>query len=218
MYKRDLITRLEYRFSRFAIQNFMTVIIGVMAFVYVLDFVFVARVGRTLSSLLYFDRALIMSGELWRIFTFILIPPDRSPIFIIFALYLYWLYGSALEEQWGAFRFNLFYLCGIVGTVIAGFIVGSSTNSFLNMSIFFAFALLYPDFELRIMLLIPIKVKYIAFAGLILYVYAFIFYPLSYKAAIIAAFINVILFFYKDFISTVKRLKQNHDMKKRFKK
>ncbi len=216
--KKNLISKLESKLERFAIQNFMTVIVGVTALVFVLDYLFMARIGKTLSSMLYFNRELILAGEVWRIFTFILLPPSASAVFIIFALYMYWLYGSALESNWGAFRFNLFYFLGMLGTIAVGFIFGVAANYYLNLSLFLAFALLYPDFEVNLFFILPIKVKYIAFADLLYFGYLFVVSSWPYRVMIIVSLINVIIFFWSDLVSNIKRLRQNHEMKKRFRK
>lgn len=218
LYKKSLITKLEYKFGRFAIQNFMTVIVGTMALVYVLDSMFMTRLGQTLSSYLAFDRAAILGGEVWRLITFALIPPNSSLMFIIFSLYFYWIIGSTLEREWGAFKFNLFYFCGMLGIIIAGFITGYSTNYYLNMSLFFAFALLYPDFELYLFFILPIKIKYLAFADLLLFCYSFIISSWADRAAIVMSLINVAIFFFGDFKSMLLRAKYNYEMKKRFKR
>lgn len=216
MYRKSLLTRLEYKLGKYAVHNLMSVIIGVMALVYLLDYIFVARIDAIFSSYLAFDRSAVLSGEVWRVITFALLPPDSSPIFIIFSLYFYWLIGSVMETEWGAFKFNVFYLCGIIGTIISGFITGYATNYYLNMSLFFAFALMYPEFELRLFFIIPIKIKYLAFADLVLFILALISMPWAYKAAIVIALANIILFFWPNLISEIKRIKRNRDIKKRF--
>ena len=64
----------------------------------------------------------VLHGQVWRLITFIFIPPNSNILFILFSLYFYWLIGSALENQWGEFRYNIYYLCGMICTVIAGMI------------------------------------------------------------------------------------------------
>lgn len=206
MYKERLIDKLNRRFGRFAIQNLMSVIIGAMALVFISDLMIYASKGVSVISVLTFNKHAIFAGEIWRTLTFVFLPPDTRPIFIIFALYLYWLIGTTLEENWGAFKFNLFYLCGIIGTIISGLITGFATNSFLNLSLFLAFAILFPDFELRIFFLIPIKIKYFALLYLVSIVYMLIVLPLSYKIAIIVSLANLALFFMRDFIDGLKNL------------
>ncbi len=83
--------------------------------------------------------------------------------FIAFSLYFYYLIGTALEREWGSFWFDVYYFCGAIGTVIAGFITGSATNYYLNMSLFFAFAALYPNFQVLLFFFIPIKIKWLAY-------------------------------------------------------
>ena len=212
------ISRLEYKLGRFSVQNLMAVIVGTMALVYVLDYIFMTRIETALSWYLEFDRAAILSGEVWRVITFALLPPESSLVFIIFSLYFYWLIGSTLEAEWGAFRFNLFYLCGIIGTIIGGFIAGYATNFYLNMSLFFAFALLYPEFELMLFFVIPIKIKYLAFVDLVLFVVSILVLPWPYKIAAVVSMCNVAIFFWDDFIREIKRIAHNHEMKKRFKR
>ena len=76
--------------------------------------------------------------------------------------------GSTLEREWGALQFNFFYLAGIIGALISGIITGYATNDFLNLSIFLAFALYYPNFQLYIFFFIPIKMKWLAWLDFIL--------------------------------------------------
>ena len=218
MYKRTLLDKLEYKLGRFAVQNLMTVIVGMMAVVYLLDLIVAGRLGVPLSLYLAFDSQAILAGQVWRVITFALLPPESSLIFIIFSLYFYWLIGSALEERWGAFKFNLFYLCGMLGTILAGFIMGYATNYYLNMSLFFAFALIYPEFEVMLFFILPVKVKYLAFADLVLFAYSFAVSSWAIRVAIVVALLNVVLFFYSDFIYLIRRAKQNHDLKKRFRR
>lgn len=81
-----------------------------------------------LISLLSLDRERIFQGEVWRLVTFIFLPPSSSPLWIVFALYFNCLIGEGLENQWGKFKFNLFYLCGMVGAILASLITGYGTN------------------------------------------------------------------------------------------
>ncbi len=156
---RKLLNKLERKFGKFAIPNLMTIIIFGMALVYLINFFTNPEYAFNLSSLIYFDKELILHGQVWRVLTFIFEPPDSSPLWIIFALYLYWVIGSALEQNWGSFRFNVYYLVGMIGTIISGLITGYATNTYLNLSLFLAFAMLYPNFQLMLFFIIPVKIK-----------------------------------------------------------
>ena len=88
---RNLLTRLEYKLSRFAIKNLMLLIIGGMVIIYLADFLVSSVLEQSLISWLIFDRDAIFRGEVWRLLTFLMIPPEStSPIFTVFALYLYY--------------------------------------------------------------------------------------------------------------------------------
>ena len=218
MNRRKWLARLEYKLGKYAVGNLMAVVVGTMALVYLLDYMFIARIGTPFSTALDFQRDAIFAGEIWRVFTFALLPPSTSFVFIIFSLYFYWMIGTVLEREWGAFRFNVFYIAGIIGTIIGGFITGYASNFYLNMSLFFAFALLYPEFELMLFFVIPVKIKYLAFADLLLYIYSIFVLPVSYKIAAIVSLVNVAIFFWDDFVGEIKRLKRNHELRSRFKR
>ena len=196
-----LLDRLSYKFRRICIPNLMLYLVIAMAGVYIVE-LFVPDMP--LSLYLYFDRSLIFAGQWWRVITWILIPPSSSIIFIIFSLYFYYLIGLGLERSWGSFKFNLYYLVGIIATIIGGFITGTTDNTFLNYSLFFAFAILYPDFQVMLFFFIPIKIKWLALADLLFFIISLIFSPMYIRVAIIASMLNFILFFYEDFGKFIK--------------
>ena len=86
----------------------------------------------------------VLQGEVWRLITFIFVPSASTPISLLLTLYLMWLIGHTLEQSWGDFRFNVYYLLGVLGAILAAVITGWGTTYYLNLSLFFAFAMLYP--------------------------------------------------------------------------
>ena len=128
------ITKLERKFGRLAINNLMLILVGAMAIVFIMDLALSPQMGVSLASRLYFNRDAIFAGEVWRVFTFLFLPPESSLIFIVFALYLYYILGATLEKEWGAFGFTLFYLLGAIGAIASGMITGYATNYYINMS------------------------------------------------------------------------------------
>ena len=193
--------RLDRKIGRFAIPHVMYLLSGIMLAVYLAGFLFP---DWNLEALLYLDRELVAQGEAWRLITFIFLPPSTSPIWILFSLYFYCLIGNSLESQWGSFKFNVFYLVGILGTILAAFITGSATNAFLNLSLFLAFAALYPNFEVLIFFILPIKVKSLALLDIIFFIFQLISGTWAVRAAIIASLLNVLLFFGWDFFKNIK--------------
>jgi len=206
LYCRSFLDKLENKFGKFAINNLMPIIIGAMGIVFIMDLFISSGTGYSVISMLDFNRSAIFAGQVWRILTFIFIPPESSIIFIIFALYFYWILGSALENNWGAFRFNLFYFCGILCSIITGFITGYATNYYLNMSLFLAFAALYPDFEILLFFVLPLKMKYLAIVDVVLLALTFFRVSWVSRIALLVSFVNLLIFIFPNFIRLVKNL------------
>lgn len=204
--------RMERKFGKYAISNLMMYIVASMAAVFVLDMLMPVN----LTAYLIFNKAAILRGQLWRLVTFLFLPPNSSIVWILFSLYFYWMIGSALENQWGSFRFNLYYLFGMLGTIISGMITGYATNSYLNLSLFLGFALLYPDFQVNLFFFLPVKVKYLALidaAGLLV---SFVMGNASTRIALAMALVNVLLFFGGNLIQRAQSAYRRYKWKKSF--
>ena len=148
-----------------------------------------------IAGYLAFVPSMVAKGQVWRLLTFIFLPPDSSPLWMVFALYFYFSIGRALEYSWGSFRFTMFYVVGWLGAIIAGLITGYGTNTYLNLSLFFAYAIIFPDAQFLLFFVIPIKAKYLAIVDAALYLLMLILGSWSVRAAIIASFLNLALFF-----------------------
>lgn len=142
----------------------------------------------------------LYAGELWRLATFLFVPPAASPIFMLFWLYLLYVYADALEREWGAFRFTGYYAVGVFATAAVGFFPawGAVPNVFLNASLFLAFAALFPDFELLLFFILPLKVKYIGYFTWVMLVWAFLSGGWQTRLAVLAGLVNFFLFFGPD--------------------
>ena len=200
-----LLSRGERRFGRyFGIPKLMMILCIGMGVTYVADYL-LAAYNISLSYYLMFDREAIFHGQIWRLVTFVFVPPSSSPIFILFALYFYYMIGVGLENQWGKVKFNLYYLVGMLGSIIAALITGYADNTFLNLSLFFAYAALYPDEQVLLFLILPIKMKYLALVDAALYLYYFIVGTASTRITIVLCLLNVALFLGGDIINTIRR-------------
>jgi hypothetical protein len=150
----------------------------------------------------------ILHGEVWRLVSYIFVPqvllsggnPASSPLSVVFLFvylwFLVWM-GDALEHAWGAFRVTLFYVLGMIGVTVAAFFLGGGGVSAisLNSSLFFAFATLYPDVQIYVFFILPLKLKWLAFFSLALLVIPFFASPLSSKLGILFSFLNYFVFF-----------------------
>lgn len=198
---------LERKLRRWAVSDLMRYIVIGQGVLFVLLYAWPSLGGR-LYSLMTLSRARILRGEIWRLVTFILIPPSSSPIFILFALYFYYIIGQGLEARWGKVRFNLYYVVGMLAAVISCLLTGYADNTFLNLSLFFAYAVLYPDEQVLLFMILPVKMKYLAVVDAALYAWQFIVGTASTRVTIVLCLANVFLFLGGDLIHTLRRESQ----------
>lgn len=163
-----------------------------------------------LATLLPFVADKVLAGEVWRIITFAIIPKVMNPLFLFFALYLFWLMGEALEGEWGAFRYNVYLLTGFVLAIAGAFVQPGSaaTNIGVLTSVFLAFAYLYPDFTIMLFFIIPVKIKYLGMLAGGLILLAFLQGIASRQwidsAMALASIANFLLFFGPDIVSRLR--------------
>ncbi|MBE7068082.1 MAG: rhomboid family intramembrane serine protease [Clostridiales bacterium] len=197
MYRNSLLDKLDRKIGRYALRNLMTIIVIGTAIVWLLDMVVFQRTGVLISNWLYFDKYAILEGQVWRVLTFVFVPEEYNMFYFALSLYFYWLIGNALENEWGSFRFDIFYLCGVLGAIGSGFITGYATNYYLNLSLFLAFAILYPDYRVLLFFFIPVKVKWLALVDVVLLAVTAIFVGWIERIALFVALFNIALFFWR---------------------
>ncbi len=153
---------------RFGIENLMRyIVIG-----NVLVFLLTMFSQETALQFLWLDVGKVLHGELWRLVTFVFVPSYGTAFWMAVALYFYYSIGTALENQWGAGRFTIYYIGGVILTVLAtviGYFLGGDAlpvagADYVNLSLFFAFAALYPDMQVLVFFILPIKIKWLAYA------------------------------------------------------
>ncbi|MDL2324126.1 rhomboid family intramembrane serine protease [Ruminococcaceae bacterium OttesenSCG-928-A16] len=202
--------KLDYKYGRHYIRNLMRIIVVGMAMVYIAGYVMPEY---NLASYLSLNRSAILSGQVWRLITFIFVPEQTSPIWIFISLYFYYFIGTSLESVWGGFRFNLYYLAGILGSILACFIspAGYADNTYLNLSLFLAYATLAPDATFQLFFLISVKAKwlaifYVVFAGLTIAVSfrSGLFFGLSALVTFGFSLLGYLLFFGPTLLGIIK--------------
>lgn len=199
---KNWLDKMERRFGRYAIRNLTMYLLAGYAIGYLLSF--------TMPQLLtYFtlEPALILKGQVWRLLSWVIIPPNDNIIFVIFMMLLYYSLGNTLESYWGVFRYNVYIFSGILFTVIGAFIVngliggitgfGSLYSTYyINMSIFLACASIMPDYQLLLYGIIPIKMKWLAILDVVLLAVDAVQGGLIIRIVIIASLLNFIIFFF----------------------
>lgn len=167
----DAVDRFCARHPRFGIPNLMRYIVIGTAAVYIL-MVLTRNNDANALSFLSFNLNGLLHGEIWRIVTFIFVPGDMRPFWLIVALYFYYWIGSSLEREWGTARFTLYYLSGalltVLGVVLASLITGNpyltaAGTGYVNLSMFFAFAFLFPDTTVLLFFILPVRMKWLAY-------------------------------------------------------
>ena len=183
------------------IPNLMLYISLGTAVVYLMSNIF----GNTyLYGLLYFDRNLILHGQIWRLFTYPLTYYNSNLLLTAIALLCYYSLGRAMENIWGTLRFNLFYLTGVVMMDVYCLIFGGYASvSYLNMSLFLSYATLYPDAHFLLFFIIPIKAWIFALFDLALVLIGLVSNPFPYNLFSVISLANYFLFFGKDVLNVV---------------
>lgn len=185
-----LLARAERKLGRFAIERLPTFIVGGMALVFFL----------TLSKPEFYDQLTLdparALAQPWRFVTYFFLPNTTNLIWVLFALYWTWLVGTNLENEWGAFKLNVYYFLGALGTTLAAWITGEAQGSFwLNTSLFFAFATVFPNYPIYLFFIVRIHVKWLALVTLAFIGFYFFRGDVGVKAAIGVAFGNYLIFF-----------------------
>jgi hypothetical protein len=148
----------------------------------------------------------VLSGEVWRLVTFLSTPPTTNLLFAFFFWYLFYLMGTTLETTWGTFRYNVFLLIGYLASLAVSFATyfalggmnAPANNGFLYGTVFLAFARLYPDFVMYIFFVLPVKIRWLALLQWIFYTINCLFGPWMVKAMVVASVANYLLFFGRD--------------------
>lgn len=207
--------KLERKLGRFAIPNLMAYICITTLAVYIMaNFL----VGRQLLGWISLDRAALFQGQIWRLVTFIFMPLQTSPLWVLVSLYFYFIIGRELENAWGAFQFNMYYLCGMVGIILAALITGFGMPTDLNLTLFLAYAAIYPDNEVLLFFILPIKVKYLAYLDWALLAFRLIAGPNFVRLSIVFSLLNFLLFFGPGVIRRMKENKKYAAQRRQFRK
>lgn len=204
--------KLERRLGFLGIPGLPRILVGFAALVFLLS---LALPGFT--SMLVLDPEKIRHGELWRLVTYIFIPQTTSPIWVIFALWFLWWVGEGTERAMGAFQFTLYFVIGMIGTTIAAFFFGSNfSNGMLISSLFFAFARFYPEEMIYVLFILPVRIKWLAWIYGALLILGFFTGSNAYRAALVAAFANYIIFFGPELIRAARQRRDVSERRRRF--
>lgn len=187
------ITKLERKYGRFCIPNLINILIGGQILVYAIELF----VNQYISFYLSLSRSALFAGQIWRLFTFVLVPfSGGGPLSVVLGIYFTWFIGTALEREWGDFRYTVYFLLGMAGTVLACLLTGVTASTYcLSLSLLLAFAMLYPEVQILLFFVIPIRVKYFGLLAAAMWVLSFATTSLPGKLSLLLSMLNVWVFF-----------------------
>lgn len=232
----------ERKFGKYAIKNLSLVLIICYGIGYVLQSVNIA-----FFDYLTLNPYLILQGQIWRLVTWVLIPPQSGNIFSLLIMMLfYYSVGTTLERTWGTYRYNVYIFSGLLFTILGSFVsmgvgflfygelireVGAAfffqlgainiSTYFVNMSIFLAFAATFPEAQVLLMFIIPIKVKWLGYVYAAILVLSFIQSGLFARISMVASLANFIVFFISSRrrkIISPKQMKRRQEFKSQVRK
>lgn len=190
-----------YKNRNKGIPNLMLYIVLGTAVVYVMSRMY----GNAfLYYLLCFDRGAILQGQVWRLITYPLTYSAGNLLLTAVSLFCYYSLGRAMENIWGTLRFNLYYLSGVVMMDIYCLLFGGQADViYLNLSLFLAYATLFPDAHFLLFFIIPVKAWIFALVDLVFVVIGLVSYPFPYNLFSVVSLANYFLFFGKDVLNVV---------------
>lgn len=206
----NFLNKMERKIGKYAIPNLMIYLIAA----YCIGFV-IYTVNPNFMLMLTLSPYHILHGQVWRLITWILMPTDTRVFSLLIMAFLYYQLGSALERSWGTFRFNVYIFGGMLFTVIGAFILygiyaaagtGSLetislissltfTTNYINLTIFLAFAVMYPEMQILLFFIIPVKMKWMAVVYAVLIAINLILTSWGGRIAIIMSILNFLIFF-----------------------
>lgn len=192
---KNILYQLERKLGRNYIRDLMKYLTLAMLGVFLLEMLTIGFPIRSATDFLYFNRDLILKGQVWRAITYMILPPQANLLLILISLYFYYFLGTALERSWGGARFNIYYIIGFLCTLAAGFICGWTTNQYLNYSLLLCFAMMYPNQEFMLFFVLPVKVKWIGYLDAALMIFTLIVGSWTEKVVLLFSMIPFFLFF-----------------------
>lgn len=209
----DFLTKLERKYGKFAIPNLTTILIICFVIGYIMQIV--------QDDVIYYinlNPELIMKGQIWRLLSWVLMPPGSASILVIITLMFYYNVGRTLENVWGDFRYTLYIVSGIiftdigvVGTYLVMMLCGMDeyasvfaqysdvSTYYLCMTMFLAYAFMFPERKVMLYFIIPIPIKWLGYLDIVYLIYAILTYGLLHyypgMVTVIMSVLNFVLFY-----------------------
>lgn len=206
------ISHLERKYGRFCIPNLISIIVGGQILVYAIELF----VNQFISVYLGLSQSLLLMGQvaahhlrLYPVF-------GGGPLSVILGIYFTWFIGTALEKEWGDFRFNLYFLLGMIGTALGCLVTGIPADTYcLSLSLLLAFAMLYPEVQVLLFFVIPVRVKYFGLFAAAMWLFSFLTAGWLYKVSYLLSMLGFVLFFGPQALRSVRAWIRREQWKRR---
>ena len=186
-----------YKHPRFGISNLMLYVVIGNVIIWLFSMMDTTNL---LAASLQFSPQLILKGQIWRLISFAFVHTSGGVLALIM-FYFYYFIGNTLEQYWGKAKFTLFFFSGILFTVIYAFVIYFITGadirisaSYIYLSMFFSFATLFPETQVLLFFIIPMKIKWLAYIDAAFFLYEIIVTPFPYNLIPVVAVLNYLLF------------------------
>ena len=203
---RQKIEEFCYRHPNFGIPNLMRYIVIANVVFWLFN-----AVNPMIMPYLLFNPMLILRGQIWRLVSFIFIPPSTGLLAFIAFYFYYWI-GSTLESRWGTGQFTIYFFSGVILTILYGFIIYfitgramSLSSTYIYLSMFFSFAALFPDMQVLLFFIIPIKMKYLALVDAAFFLLSVITTRFPENLLPVVAVLNFLIFCGSDLMRLLPR-------------
>ena len=214
----NFLQKLEKKIGKYAIRNLTRYIIIAYVIGYFITMISVMT-NVNLALWISLNPRLILQGQIWRLVSWVLIPPSNISILTVIMLICYYQLGTLLERVWGAFYYNVYIFFGLITTVIGAFIMyfcggaliidltGGTLFStyYVSLSIFLGFAMTFPEERMLLFFFIPIKIKYLAIFDVAYLTYLMIVGGWGTRVLILSSLASTIIFFIMTRSSKFKR-------------
>jgi membrane associated rhomboid family serine protease len=163
---------------------------------------------------------LVLRGEYWRIVTFLALPLSLSPIWVIFSLWFMYFVVNTIENQWGAFKTTFYVLVSVVLTIVFSFVFNYPVAQIkgFESTLFLAAAALYPEMEVQLFLIMPVKMKWLAWVTLAMVFYDFLVGDWLSRLYLVAIYSNYLLFFGPAQLYRLKQVYRKWDYQSKLRK
>ncbi len=210
------LAELERRFGRFAIPQLQWVIVGFPVFGFIVLYLNPAGLAKMVLS-----PELVLKGEYWRVITFLAVPSGESGNLFFFIIYVWFLYfvASALVSEWGEFKTTLYFVIAWLLSVIFSFVASYPLYGMtdIGLSMLLALAVMHPDFEILLFLVLPTKLKWVALITVAWVAYKFFKADTDFKIYLLLVYANYLLFFGPYHIDQFRQMQRRRKFRNQWK-